>query len=372
MLLLDDEQSTLESTNHVVIISKNKALQTQLAELLRANSFENTQVIDADCKQCDIALDNEHTTGVIIDIGDKTDVDKIVEQIKAVVPQNIWCCVVGTSDSISLAQRLAELDVLYFNSHSQLNVMMERILAGTITIPCNRNTVRLNVFSCKGGIGASFISAMLAYNISQHKRVPTLLAQSPEGTRDLDLMFDKKLQGDILEYLPNLDLYAGEFTDLLESQRTKYNFIVNDHPIYHTDYVKYQHFIHQCRTFILVVERHVSALRNAKRFLNYCEQIHRETGKPLRTFIVVSDIHPAHAKSMSNTDVAALLGHEIDAVIPYIPNNNAKSVLSIKLTTRQQAIFRQLAMKIIGVTSRQAKSKNNLSFSHILSKVLGR
>ncbi|MDG6898039.1 hypothetical protein A6A19_08625 [Actinobacillus delphinicola] len=372
MLLLDDEQSPIESANHVVIISRDKKLQTQLTELLRVNSFENTEVIDADCKHCDIALDNKYTTGVIIDIADKTDIDKIVEQIKAIVPQNIWCCVVGTSDSITLAQRLAEVDILYFNSHSQLNVMMERILAGTITIPCNRNTIRLNVYSCKGGIGASFISAMLAYNISQYKRVPTLLAQSQEGSHDLDLMFDRKLQGEVLEFLPNLDLYAGHFGELSEAQRAKYNYIVNDRPIFHMDYVRYQDFIHQCRTFILIVERHVSSLRNAKRFLNYCEQIHRAHGKPLRTFIVVSDIHPAHARSMSNMDVATLLGHEIDAVIPYIPNNNAKSVLAIKLTTRQKTIFRQLAMKIIGVTSRQVKPKNNLSFSSIISKVLGR
>ncbi|EGP05883.1 hypothetical protein GEW_05309, partial [Pasteurella multocida subsp. gallicida str. Anand1_poultry] len=43
---------------------------------------------------------------VIVDIGHETDIKIIAENIYSIVPQSVWCCVIGESDSISLAQKL--------------------------------------------------------------------------------------------------------------------------------------------------------------------------------------------------------------------------------------------------------------------------
>ncbi len=368
MLLLDTEQPINHSVRKVAVVSDNPKIQKEVSELLRARGVEYVDIINAPFYSEEVSLDSCETVGVIIDIHDDDNVSRISERVNSIVPQNIWCCLVGDSDSISLAQRLAERDILYFNTNYQLNNLMDRIIYNTVSIPKTRRTVRLNVLSCKGGIGASFICAQLAHNIGLHKRVPTLMAQSRLGTQDLDLMFDKKLQGDVLELLPNLDLYMGDFEDLPPADLERYNFIVNDYPIYHTHKSQYPELIDKANTFILVVERTVNSLRIAKRFLDDCDRARSKLNKPLRTFVVISDINVEHSRSMSVSDVQDLLGCDVDAVIPHIAKTTAKSVLAIKLSRLEKKAFRILSMKAIGVISRQEKSK--ISFSNIFKKLL--
>ncbi len=361
MLLLDSENVTLSSARKVVVISPEHHLQSELAQLLRSYGIENIEGIDSSYRSEDIALDAEETVGVIIDIGDETDVVRITEQVSAIVPQQMWCCLVGVSDSISLAQKLLEQNILYFNADTQLNLMMNRIVSKTMMIPSFRYTVRIGVLGCKGGIGSTFIASRVAAKIAQSKNVPVLLAQGSNGSQDLDLLFDKKLQGDIVEYKDHLSIFNGNVEQIPKNEVEKFNFILIDQPIFNVNKDAYTEFFDVASSFVLVVERHPNSLRIAKRFLDQCARQKAKTGQLIRTFVCIVDSRLEHSRLMSKADIETLLGTPVDAIIPFLKNTNARTVLDVKLNKNQQKLINTLTMTIIGVISRQGNKKEQQS-----------
>ncbi|MDP8079600.1 AAA family ATPase [Phocoenobacter skyensis] len=369
MLLLDSEQLVTDSAHKVAIISSSNALQEKISQLLRSRGIENVDIIRQDFHSEKVVLNAEDTVGVIIDISDESDVNIITEYVNAVIPKQMWCCLVGHSDSISLAQKLMDKNILYFHSELQLNLMMDKITSSTLTVSQTRHTVKVCVLGCKGGVGSSFISAHLAHQISNYKKVPVLLAQGKNGTQDLDLLFNKKLQGDIVEYNQYLDIFSGNIERLPLSDTEKYNFIVYDQPIFNVDKDNFVDFFEYSNSFVLVVERSVNSLRIAKQFLDLCSR-ERGNGHLIRTFVCVSDSKLELSKQMAKADIETLLGYPVDAVIPFLRKSTAKDVLSVKLSRGTLRIFKKLAMRIIGVLSRQAMKERKSLFKAIFKKIL--
>ncbi|MDG6882639.1 Flp pilus assembly protein, ATPase CpaE [Phocoenobacter uteri] len=370
MLLLDNESSTLSSVRKIIIISDDDGVQKEVSQLLRSRGLENIGNIKRSLHCETIALDPEDTLGAIIDIKDEENIQDIVECVNAIVPQQMWCCLIGNSDSISLAQELLNKSILYFHRASQLNLMMERILSSSISIPRTRHTVKVCVLGCKGGIGASFISAQIANQIANQKKVPVLLAQGDNGSQDLDLLFDKKLQGDIVEYDNNLDLFSGDIDVLSPEEKEKYNFIIYDQPIFNIHKDNFSKFFEYSNSFVLVVGRHVSSLRVAKQFLDQCQREQSATGKPIRTFVCISDCKLEHSSQMARADVESLLGCPVDAVVPFLKKTTAKNVLEVKLSKAHTKILNMLTMKIIGVLSRQTSKEKTSLFKRIMQTIL--
>ena len=372
MLLLDQGTiSASSSLRGISIVSEREEIQSEIAQILRTNGLENIKLINEDfLSSADITFSAEDSIGVIIDINKETNVSAITKQIFSAVPQNMWCCVVGDSDSISLAQKLLEDGILYFNSYSQLNQMVNKIVSG-ISIPKIRDTVKIAVLGCKGGIGSSLISAHIANEISTNKKVPVLLSQGPNGSQDLDLLFDKKLQGSIIEYSNNLDLYIGDLAELSPSITDKYNFVIYDQPIFNVKKDNLGHYFDAYSNFLLVVERKVGSLRIAKQFLDECERIKSATGRPIRTFVCISDHSMENSKLMAKIDIEALLRNSVDAVIPFLKNTNTKNVLSIDFGRNGKKEINDLMMKIIGAISRNTKSKDKQGlFGNVLKKLV--
>ncbi|TDQ57636.1 pilus assembly protein CpaE [Mesocricetibacter intestinalis] len=371
MLLLDKESAITDSARKIIILSDREDLQMQIAQLLRTRGLENIEIISADFLSDDnISFSAEETVGVIADIKNETAISVVSERVNAIVPQNMWCCIVGTCDSIAMAQKLLNDGILYFNSDSQLRQMVEKIISSGINIPRTRHTIKICVLGCKGGIGASFISSHIANQIALNKKVPILLAQGPKGSQDLDLLFDKKIQGDIVEYMPNLDLFKGEPVSLESSVTDKYNFIVYDQPIFNVDKDHFGEFFDYSNSFILVVDRRISSLRVAKQFLEQCERIRNTTGKPIRTFICVSDTSLEKSKLIAKADIEALLGCSVDAVIPFLKQTESKDVISVNLGRNGQKEINTLSMKVIGVLSRTSKRSENKGLFSSISRTL--
>lgn len=359
MLLLDQEKSisnSNDSARQIIIVSKSIETQNKIAQLLRSRSIENIKLISKDFLEDGLSLDVEEAVGVIIDIGDEQSKDTIVEYVHSIVPQRIWCCLIGDSDSISLSQKLLEKSILYFHKHSQLNLMIDKILSDKATIPNVRNTVKICLLSCKGGIGGSFISSQIANQIASYKKVPVLLAQGQNGSRDLDLFFDKKISGDLVNSDTYLDLFIGNLVSLNKLNINKYNFIIYDQPIFNINKDDYSNFFSYSNTFVLIVDRTVNSLRVAKQFLDFCERERVNTGKPIRTFICISDTKEEMVSLMSKADIETLLDSTVDAVIPHAKKIVGKNIHNIKVNKPMQKVFTDLSMKIIGVLSRQIKN----------------
>ncbi|MBN6075267.1 pilus assembly protein [Aggregatibacter actinomycetemcomitans] len=362
MLLLDQETITVDSARTITIVSNREDIQGGMAQILRTRGLENIKIIKKDFFESsdEISFSAEDTVGIIIDIAHETNVKVIVERVFSAVPQNVWCCVIGDSDSISLSQKLMDEGILYFNSHTQLSQMVGKIISG-VNVPRVRNTVKIAVLSCKGGIGASLISSHIANEIVVNKRIPVLLAQGQNGSQDLDLLFDKKLSGSVAEYTSNLDLYNGDLFELTPATTEKYNFIIYDQPIYNVKKDNFVNFLENYNSFVLVVERKIGSLRLAKQFLDECERIRNTTGKPIRTFVCISDNRIETSKLMAKNDIETLIGSSVDAVVPYIKSTNAKTVLGINLGREGKKEINSLTLKVIGAVSRSSKPREKQS-----------
>jgi tadZ len=362
MLLLDQETITVDSARTIVVVSNREEIQSEVAQILRTRGLENVDIIKKDffASSDEISFSAEDSIGVIIDIINESNVKTIVERVFSSVPQNVWCCLIGDSDSISLSQKLLDEGILYFNSHTQLSQMVGKIISG-VNIPRVRNSVKIAVLSCKGGIGASLISSHIANEIVVNKKIPVLLAQGSNGSQDLDLLFDKKLSAGVVEYTSNLDLFNGDLGTLPPATTEKYNFIIYDQPIYNVKKDNFSQLLESYSSFVLVVERKIGSLRLAKQFLDECERIRSTTGKPIRTFICISDSRLETSKLMAKNDIETLVGSSVDAVIPYIKNTHAKTVLGVNLGRNGKSEINSLMMKVIGAVSRSSKPKEKQS-----------
>ncbi|TCJ97824.1 pilus assembly protein CpaE [Volucribacter psittacicida] len=361
MLLLDSDKLSVSSVRKIIVLSDNEAVQNKVLQLLRTEGLENIDIIKSSFLDENVVLSAEEAIGVIIDIQDESDITVISESISSIVPQNMWCCVIGLSDSIRLSQQLLEQGILYFNSESQLRLMANKIRSTDISIPCTRNTTKVCVLTCKGGIGGSFISSHIAANIALNKKVPVLLAQGSNGSQDLDLLFDKKIQGDVVEYMDNLFLFNGDPNHLAEDIIEKYNFIIYDKPIFNINKDNFSEFFTYSNNFVLIVERKVGSLRVAKKFLEQCERARQLSNQPIRTFICLSDSRYDSSKLMAKSDIESLLNHPIDAIIPFIKQPQNKTVLEVNLNKASKREFHQLSMKVIGILSRQIRKKDDKS-----------
>ena len=362
MLLLDQETITVDSARTIVVVSNREEIQSEVAQILRTRGLENVDIIKKDffASSDEISFSAEDSIGVIIDIINESNVKTIVERVFSSVPQNVWCCLIGDSDSISLSQKLLDEGILYFNSHTQLSQMVGKIISG-VNIPRVRNSVKIAVLSCTGGIGASLISSHIANEIVVNKKIPVLLAQGSNGSQDLDLLFDKKLSAGVVEYTSNLDLFNGDLGTLPPATTEKYNFIIYDQPIYNVKKDNFSQLLESYSSFVLVVERKIGSLRLAKQFLDECERIRSTTGKPIRTFICISDSRLETSKLMAKNDIETLVGSSVDAVIPYIKNTHAKTVLGVNLGRNGKSEINSLMMKVIGAVSRSSKPKEKQS-----------
>lgn len=362
MLLLDQETITVDSARTIVVVSNREEIQSEVAQILRTRGLENVDIIKKDffASSDEISFSAEDSIGVIIDIINESNVKTIVERVFSSVPQNVWCCLIGDSDSISLSQKLLDEGILYFNSHTQLSQMVGKIISG-VNIPRVRNSVKIAVLSCKGGIGASLISSHIANEIVVNKKIPVLLAQGSNGSQDLDLLFDKKLSAGVVEYTSNLDLFNGDLGTLPPATTEKYNFIIYDQPIYNVKKDNFSQLLESYSSFVLVVERKIGSLRLAKQFLDECERIRSTTGRPIRTFTCISDSRLETSKLMAKNDIETLVGSSVDAVIPYIKNTHAKTVLGVNLGRNGKSEINSLMMKVIGAVSRSSKPKEKQS-----------
>ncbi|OOF76955.1 pilus assembly protein [Rodentibacter caecimuris] len=370
MLLLDNEKILTGNMRKIVVISSDKDMATRIAELLRTRALENIEIINKNLFDIsNIAISSEDTFGVIVDLEEENDAKIITDKIYSIIPQSVWCCVIGKSDSIALSQQLLNKGILYFHASSQINQMVENVAAG-VDIPTVRNTVKVSVLSCKGGIGATLISSHIANQIALNKKVPVLLAQGKNGSQDLDLLFDKKLQGDIVEYSHNFDLFSGVPSDLSTTVTDKYNFIIYDQPIFNVKKDDLPKFFEHSNNFLLIVERRIASLRVAKQFLEECERMRNMQGKPIRTFICISDSRLETSKLMVKTDIETLLGSPVDAVIPVLKNIGTKNILSVNLGRKGRKEIEALMMKVIGSVSRtgnKAKEKSGFFSSFVKS-----
>lgn len=360
MLLLEKESvSGNGGDRKIVLVSQRETVLQNIGQLLRTNGIDYVDEINTDFfSDTKLTLSAEEVAGVIVDVGEiregEKQVQTVVDAIYGLIPQNVWCCVLGDNNTISTAQQFLDQGILYFHLASQTEKMVQQVIDG-ISVPNIRNSVSIHVLGCKGGIGNTFISSHAADLIAEFKKVSVLLTQSDSGSSDLDLAFGKRiLPGNTEEYSDNLKLFIGDTAKLRDDMLKKFNFIVHDLPIFNKKKDDYSHILNQGSNFVLVVERKISSIRTAKQFLDEYKRVQQTSPKPRRVFVCINDHRSDSAKLMAVPDIERLLEASVDVVIPFI-RKPAEKVLDTDLGKAGKVAMNDLVMRLLGIISRRQK-----------------
>lgn len=356
-MLLLEKDSRLSSTNakKIVLISQRESVLKKVAPLLRSGGVEYVDEVNSDFfSDTSLSFPPDEVLGIILDIGDfsSSDIESITNAIYGLIPQNIWCCLIGDNDSISIAQKFLKQGIYYFHLDSQSEQMVQQVVSG-ISVPEVRNAVVIDVLSCKGGIGGTTISSHMASIIAESKRVSVLLSQHASGSSDLDLLFGRRIMaGNMEEYNENLRLFMGDVTKIKEENLRRFHFIVNDLPIFNKTKDEFVDILKRGSNFVLVIERRISSIRTAKQFLDEYKNVQQTNPKARRIFICINDHRADLAKQMAVPDIERLLESMVDTVIPFARKTTDK-VMDIDFGKNGTSELESLAMRLLGMVSRK-------------------
>ncbi|HDX4051660.1 TPA: tight adherance operon protein [Enterobacter soli] len=355
----DDKSAVKEKV--FFVCSVRESVSTRLSEMLRMAGFSHVENIAQDLLQNSQISFLANASGVIIDIGHSVDPQEVIAKVQATIPRNVWCCVVGDSDSIALAQSFSRQGIFYFNVNVQAE---ELIVAATTGMSASspRGTACVSVLGCKGGVGNTQIAWQLAQQIVQRRSMPTLFIQGLAGSRDLDIFVGKKLLQDIVQVNKNLDAKQQDsenLPDFKNSAYDKYNFVVFEETINSASKETLRHLVEKSTCLILVLDRSMSSVRIAHTVMEMIEALNRSQPTPRRLILCLSDCRPVTFEMLSIEDLQSLLERRLDIVFPY-----QKSRSFAAFTIRKQvAPIDLLAQRVLGAST-QTTSKFMRRLSH--------
>lgn len=324
--LLNRQERKVKNT--ITIISTRKWLIDKVSEKIRLADINNINEINKDIFSIPLTQLSEQTIGIIVDVEDNKEIEKITDMIKSHTPRDCWCILVGDIDSISIAQQFTERGILYLNIHSQSAELTQLLLKG-IQIELERKAFFISVLGCKGGIGTTLVSYHLAQEITRIKKSSSLLLQGNYGSQDLDLVTEKKMSAEITEYHKNLDIMLcreNKLNDIDSLTNKKYNFIILDQPINNISKENTIDYIVQSNCIIILLDNSMMSVRVAKEFISTYDRFKRDNRQTTRLIICLNESRPATKDMLDSSDIQSLLERAIDVHIPYI--NSTKSSLS--------------------------------------------
>ncbi|OVZ90792.1 pilus assembly protein CpaE [Yersinia frederiksenii] len=339
-----------KTKNTIAIISQRAWLIEKVSEKIRLADFNNIKEIDKNIFTTLSVNPPEQTTGMIIDIGNNDDIEKILSLIKNHTPRDCWCLLVGDIDSISIAQQFTDRGILYLNIQSQSSEITQLLLKG-IQIELERKAFFISVLGCKGGIGTTLLSYHLANEINQIKKSPTLLLQGNQGSQDLDLMTEKKMNAELTEYHKNFDLMFCKdkrFSELDTQTNKKHNFIIFDQSVHNASKENITEYIEQSNCIIILLDNSMISVRVAKEFISIYDRFKRDNRKAIRLIVCLNESRPVTKSMLDTADIQSLLGRPIDIHIPYI-HKTKSSLNDQNYFGRRKIKINTLAKNTLGI-----------------------
>lgn len=337
------------------VVSGRGDVSEELCQLLRLAGFSAVECISRRATQLSSLYIPEDASGVIIDIVDNMAVMEIVGALQMQIPRKVWCCVVGDSDSIALAQTFAHNQVGYFNLHTQQDMVIQAALA-SIQLKNNRSAVSISVLGCRGGAGTTTLAWQLAGEIVRLKQLPLLFVQGSAGSHDLDLLAGKKLSQEVTSLNKNLDVMSADgehYPDIGCDADQRYNLVLFEQSIATADKELMRQLAEKTRCLVLVLDRSLSSVRVARNMIENVEMLRRSSHTPRRLFICLNDTRPLAADALSLTDIKILLGHPINIVVPY---RRRSASLAQGKKRRLHSPLARLARMVLGDESASKRS----------------
>lgn len=346
--LINKKESKVKNT--ITIISERKQVIEQISEKIRLTDMNQIKEVEKDIFNVTAINIPDQTVGVILDISDNSDVEEILNLIKNHVPRDCWCVLVGDIDSITIAQQFTERGLLYLNIQSQSAELTQYLLKG-IQIESERKAFFISVLGCKGGIGTTLLSYHLAHELTQLRKSPTLLLQGNQGSQDLDLVTEKKMDTGLTEYQKNLDLMLckeKKLSDIDFQKNKKHSFIVFDQPIYNTPKENLTDYIEHSSCIVLILDNSMISVRIAKEFIDAYSRFKRDNRRGIKLIVCLNESRPVTKDMLNTSDIESLLGRTIDVKTPYISKGN-NSVRSSNYFGRRKKTITELTKHTLGI-----------------------
>lgn len=290
---------------------------------------------------------------VLVELNLSDNVTRDMERISHLLPNSASVIVIGSEDAISTIRNLKEMGFYYVfwpitkqelidfvrnvNSNRQRNAGLGK----------DRTAKRVGVWGTKGGVGATMLTAELAFELSDLKQSSSLIVDHDFRGGNLDIFlglkqFSKKSVSraslassvdatyasslckkvnDMLsvmslesEDLNELELkeYARTLSDQLAGQ---YNFILEDLSRASNSKVDLEYVAQSCDILVLLMEPTVSSIREAKRTLRSLELLQSK----VRCLFVLNYTISEKAATTSKSDIKEFLGRDSDVVLPNEP-----------------------------------------------------
>nr|WP_195761708.1 tight adherance operon protein [Pantoea sp. 201603H] len=354
--------------NLFYVVSSRKNVGETLCEQFRMAGVEAVEQIAIDITQVDVLNIPTNADGVVIDVGNNEDVSNIINALRVLIPRTVWCCVVGDSDSISVAQNFAVNDLHYFNINTQYEAIIHNAIAKRGAV-VSRSAVHISILGCKGGVGSTTIGYQLASAISSLKRSPGLFIQGAGGSVDLDLVVGKKLLKEITQVQKHLDVIGGQsacFPEVSEGIMKGYNFIFFEQSIHSANKENLRQVIENSHCIVLVIDRSMSAIRVAKNVIENIEQLQKIRNISRRLVICLNDSRPVTMGGLNQDDINSLIRNRIDTHFPY---NKATLNGKLERLLRTQSPQEDLVKIVLG---KARKNKYTSATPSLFSRIARR
>lgn len=358
MLLFPQKDERVAATERTIyVLSARGEISAHLTKSLRMAGFNNIETLETSLQHAgNIAL-SANAWGVIIDINQQQNAEEVVLTVQTLVPRGIWCCVVGDSDSIALAQTFARSGIYYFNIHAQGEELIQAATNRVLT-KNRRLTVSISILGCKGGIGNTIIAHQLTQRIAQIRKMPTLFIQGKSGSHDIDLLFDKKMAHELTPVSKHLDAMRWNetgFPQLEQDLYEKYNFVLFEDSVNAADKEQLRLTIERSSCVVLTMDRSMSSVRTVRQLIEIFDTISRSQQLPRRLLLCLSDSRPVSADMLHQEDIQTLLGRKIDVVFPWQTPSGKK--LSSVLGRNRKKPLESLTELILGEDVRQKPAR---------------
>lgn len=337
---------------------------------------------------------------VIVELNNSKDVSADAERISHLLPNHASVIVIGSEDAISTIRNLKSIGFYYLFwpiTKQELidfvrSVSDNRKRHSNRGPGQNRRAKYISIVGAKGGVGATFVCAEMAYQLSAHKKSSVLVVDQNHSTGDLDIMMGirdyerRKVQknqvssvddsiaqslvfrqNNLLSVLSltsdNVDnLALLEYTNsVVDYLANDVNFVIEDRSASVAFGLESDRFISECDVIVLVMSASVASVRDAARMRDKIKRIN--TDESLRLILVMNHVMPRKSETLSKEDAEAFLKQSIDIDIPFceqLPTLILDNKRIAKSSLKAAQPLRQLTSTILGEKASQLKKKRSL------------
>ncbi|MCG3765505.1 chromosome partitioning protein ParA [Vibrio cincinnatiensis] len=333
---------------------------------------------------------------VIVELNNSKDVSTDAERISHLLPNHASVIVVGSEDAISTIRNLKAMGFYYvfWPVSKQEFIDFVRSVYDNRQRSSHRGPGKkrrakyISILGSKGGVGTSFITAEVAYQLSSARKTSCLVVEQNYHGGNLDILMGirklekRKIQKGSLassldsasaqsllhkqnpmlsmlalasEQLDTLSLldYSNAVVDQLSEE---VNFILEDLSSSVGFSLEADKFLAHADMVVLVIDPTVSSVREAARLK---ERVHKLNSNPaLRLITVLNHTVANKLATAGKQEAETILKQPIDIEIPYCDAINAtiledKRVVASKLKAAEP--LKQLTSLLLGETLVQAK-----------------